>query len=224
VGDARAVPVGEAASPPKYPTAFTVATEEYLLARRLYLYTPAQPRRRTTHDFIHFVLSSDGQAVVGRVGFVDLELAVKEPEPCGRGCTAAYARATAHARRLSVNFRFRAGSDQLDSRALRDIDRLVTFLHTRAKDVAGAGDVRLLGFSDASDDGRLNQRTSLSLARAVADELAVRGVGAGTVMGFGAKMPVASNADDAGRERNRRVEVWLGGSGGRPRRSSPDKR
>jgi phosphate transport system substrate-binding protein len=40
-------------------------------------------------------------------------------------------------------------------------------------------------------------------------ELAERGVRAALVEGRGSEMPVASNADEAGRERNRRVEVWL---------------
>jgi phosphate transport system substrate-binding protein len=210
VGDTRAVALGDASSLPVYPTPLTVTTEDYLLARRLYLYTPAQPPRRATHDLLKFALSSDGQAVVSRVGFVDLELGVTDPEPCGRGCTGAYARATAHARRLSTNFRFRAGNNELDSRALQDIERLVAFVRARAKDGAGTRDLRLLGFSDASGDAALARRASVALARTVAEELAARGVHTTMVSGFGADMPLASNADDAGREKNRRVEVWLG--------------
>ena len=46
-------------------------------------------------------------------------------------------------------------------------------------------------------------------AEAVAEELKRRGVVPKTVSGFGNYMPVASNATEDTREKNRRVELWL---------------
>ncbi len=43
----------------------------------------------------------------------------------------------------------------------------------------------------------------------VARELETRGVHPALVEGYGAARPVAANTDDGGRERNRRVEIWL---------------
>jgi len=67
----------------------------------------------------------------------------------------------------------------------------------------------LLGFSDALGGDCANQRLSQQRATAVATELATYGVRPAVVHGFGSAAPIASNETGAGRERNRRVEVWL---------------
>jgi len=46
-------------------------------------------------------------------------------------------------------------------------------------------------------------------ANVVADEFRRRGIAPVTVTGFGAASPVASNETEEGRQKNRRVEVWL---------------
>jgi phosphate transport system substrate-binding protein len=67
----------------------------------------------------------------------------------------------------------------------------------------------LLGFSDASGDATQNLQLSRERAKRVEGELSVRGLHAATIDGFGEEMPVASNATEDGRQKNRRVEVWL---------------
>ncbi len=52
------------------PTRLTVATEDYPLSRRLYLYTPANPQNKFTRKFVEFALSKQGQDLVGNSGFV----------------------------------------------------------------------------------------------------------------------------------------------------------
>jgi phosphate transport system substrate-binding protein len=111
---------------------------------------------------------------------------------------------TRNARRLSLDFRFRSGQDELDSRATRDVDRLVTFLGNHR-----SGKLLLLGFSDAVGSDASNVRLSRERAEAVSRELAARGVRASAIDGFGSELPLASNDDPLGREKNRRVEVWL---------------
>jgi outer membrane protein OmpA-like peptidoglycan-associated protein len=74
------------------------------------------------------------------------------------------------------------------------------------------GHVRLEGHTDAKGDDAYNQRLSERRAAAVKTWLAEReGIEAGRLAprGFGEKRPVASNDDDAGRQKNRRVEVVI---------------
>ena len=128
-------------------------------------------------------------------GFVDLTVALRTPDPCDARCPAEYAALTRGARRLTLDFRFRDGS--LDSRAFRDLDRLTAFLR-------GSSASRLMLFGFGDDEAR-----SLERARTAALELERRGVKAEGVKGFGAALPVGPADDEAGRRRNRRVEVWL---------------
>jgi phosphate transport system substrate-binding protein len=76
------------------------------------------------------------------------------------------------------------------------------------RDYPGAK-LMLLGFSDAAGASSANLKLSQHRAAAIARELELRGVRAQRVEGFGSAMPVASNASEADRPRNRRVEVWL---------------
>jgi phosphate transport system substrate-binding protein len=187
-----------------YPSAFTVTTEDYPLSRRLFLYSPSKPTTPMVQELISFALSADGQKVVRDTGFVDLSVVPQRVEACDSRCPAHYAEVVKHAQRLSLDFRFGAGDGELDSRGQRDIDRLLNFLRAHP-----SGQLMLLGFSDSEGNAQTNQKLSLERAKKVDSELGARGVHASIVEGFGSAMPVASNADPAGRERNRRVEVWL---------------
>lgn len=72
--------------------------------------------------------------------------------------------------------------------------------------------VRLEGHTDAKGDDAYNQRLSERRAEAVARWLAGReGIEAARLAtrGWGEKRPVAGNDDDAGRQKNRRVEVVI---------------
>jgi phosphate transport system substrate-binding protein len=66
-----------------------------------------------------------------------------------------------------------------------------------------------LGFSDATGDAGRNAVLARQRAQVVADALSVRGLRVSHVDGFGAERPVASNDDESGRLRNRRVEAWI---------------
>jgi phosphate transport system substrate-binding protein len=84
-----------------------------------------------------------------------------------------------------------------------DLTRVVTFV----TDLHYSGDnLVLLGFDDAKEAA-----ANLSKARAdaVAQQFEQHGVKAGTVMGFGSQIAVASNDTPEGRQKNRRVEIWL---------------
>jgi phosphate transport system substrate-binding protein len=200
---ARALAVGEPGAAPMLPSLFTVGTESYMLSRRLYLYTLPKPRVPWVTELVSFALSRRAQDVVAKNQFIGLGVSL-QTAACAQGCPEAYEKAVAGAERASLDFRFRTGSNEPDSRAGRDIERLVAYLaELRASKVV------LLGFSDASGAPAINERLSLARAQAVEHELALRGVQAAQLRAFGAAMPVASNTTEDGRQRNRRVEVWV---------------
>jgi phosphate transport system substrate-binding protein len=108
--------------------------------------------------------------------------------------------------KLSVNFHFRAGTSQFDSNALGDLDRLVELLANPAYQQKA---LLLFGFSDNAGGARQNIALSKDRAKAVAEQLQMRGVKPSFVKGFGKELPIASNNTEDGRKKNRRVEVWL---------------
>ena len=137
--------------------------------------------------------------------FVPLEI-VTQRSDLSAGNSSAYRSAIAGAERLSVNFRFNTGSNQLDNRALADLDRVTEFL---IRTSTNPSKLVLIGFADNVGDPASNVVLSKERAKAVASALKTRGITPGRITGFGAENPVASNATPEGRERNRRVEVWV---------------
>ncbi|MGA7379372.1 MAG: PstS family phosphate ABC transporter substrate-binding protein, partial [Terriglobales bacterium] len=130
VQEARAVAVYENGTAPLLPSPFTVATEDYALSRRLFLYTPAHPRQELTSKFVDFALSQAGQNIVAEIGFVGqniLAAAISASSTTAAG-PADYFRLTSGADRLSLDFRFREGRSQLDNKAVADLTRVVTFI------------------------------------------------------------------------------------------------
>ena len=205
VRQAKVLAVLDGGSLPLFPTPFTVATEDYPLSRRLFLYAPPNPTEPMVQDFIEFALSDEGQALVGEAGFVPLSLKA-EATHAPAGAPAKYSKLAAGATRLSVNFRFKLGSAALDTKALRDMDRLVTYL---AAQTNRGRHVTLAGFADRQGKEPLNVALSKQRADAVAALLAQRGITPEEIDGFGSALPVAPNDSPEGRSRNRRVEVWV---------------
>lgn len=201
----KSLAVGEAQGSSMVPNAFTLAGEDYYLARRLYLYTAEAPANPYVSRFVEFALGPQGQALVKKAGFVELTIRA-EPRPPPEGAPREYLRLTDGARRLTTTFRFVVGSSELDNRALSDLDRVVDFL--REHDLNGAS-VRLLGFADSQGGASANRALSRGRALRVAKAFAQRGISGSTLEGFGAALPVADNASEDGRERNRRVEIWI---------------
>jgi len=71
--------------------------------------------------------------------------------------------------------------------------------------------VRVVGHTDSTGSDAVNDPLSLARARTVRDYLEDRGVPAARleIAGRGSREPVADNATDAGRAKNRRVEIFL---------------
>jgi outer membrane protein OmpA-like peptidoglycan-associated protein len=102
-------------------------------------------------------------------------------------------------------------SFDLNSAAVKP--QLRTVLDTFASSLQGDAQARLeiVGHTDSSGSDAINNPLSVERAQAVRDYLAGRGVSPTRMQtaGRGEREPVADNTSDAGRARNRRVEVFL---------------
>jgi phosphate transport system substrate-binding protein len=205
VGGARALAIADRGTRALAPGRVSVGTEDYVLSRRLFLYGTRESSS-AARAFVEFVVGPRGQQVVERIGFVSQEVVAVEVPP-RPDLSAEYRALTEGARRLSLNFRFGARAAALDTKALRDAERLAAYLQTQG---AAGLDLILVGFSDGHEID-VYHALSLSNDRAdlVAAALLEHGVGPRRVRGMGAAAPVASNDTEAGRARNRRVEVWV---------------
>jgi phosphate transport system substrate-binding protein len=205
VHSTKALAVSEKGARALQATRLTVGTEDYPLSRRLYLYTPANPTNRFTREFIEFAISKQGQDVVAGAGFVAQNV-VPQQQTVAQEAPRDYRQLTKRAERLPLNFRFRTGESGLDNKAVVDVDRVVTFI----ADLHSTGEkILLFGFADSTGPAQINRALSLDRARTVEDQLKQRGLKPGEVRGFGSDLPVAANDTEEGREKNRRVEIWV---------------
>jgi phosphate transport system substrate-binding protein len=205
VRSAKALQVSETGARPFLPSPFTIRTEDYPLSRRLYLYTAANPENPLVREYVMFALSQAGQEIVGNNEFVAM-IYEPVPQPPAPDAPEEYRRLTASALPLGLDFRFRTGSTDLDNRALYDVDRAMTTLER--PQYTGHG-ILLMGFADSSGSPQKNCDLSADRAEAVAKEFRTRGVQTSVVKGFCSENPVASNDTPEGREKNRRVEIWI---------------
>ena len=201
----KAVAIVDGASQPMLPLTSLIASEDYPLSRRLFLYLPPATNNPWAKALVAFTQSPQGQAIVGQNGFVAQSVQADNVMP-GAHMPEQYQALTREAQRLSVNFRFEEGSASLDNKARQDLLRVVDYLSAHGK---LDKQVTLVGFGDAKDDPQRAQLLSRLRAMAVRRELVKSGVVLREIRGYGAQMPVAANTEDEGRLKNRRVEVWV---------------
>ncbi|MCQ4297415.1 substrate-binding domain-containing protein [Pseudomonas stutzeri] len=204
VGKSKALAITDGDSHPMAPSQALVATEDYPLSRRLFFYADPQKQSAWTREFLSFVHSPKGQAIVEKSGYVAQAIAPISL-PLQATMPAAYQQLAREAQRLTVNFRFAEGSAQLDNKAQRDVQRLIEHLKAHDKQMNAAV---LVGFGDARNDPARTALLSKLRAMAVRRELARGGILVKEINGLGDQLPVASNSE-SGRIKNRRVEVWV---------------
>ncbi|KAB7933952.1 OmpA family protein, partial [Klebsiella pneumoniae] len=182
-----------------------IATEDYPLSRRLFLYLKPGEKNPWAQALVRFAQGPRGQAIVTRSGFVAQKIQAVQIAP-RQQMPAEYRKLAEQARRLTVNFRFQEGSALLDNKALLDVQRLLDYLRQNRKLQERTV---LVGFGDPKSDAERSVLLSRLRAMAVRRELARGGVSFREIAGFGDELPVASNDQELGRQKNRRVEVWV---------------
>lgn len=204
VGYSRALAIADGDSQPMLPSTALVATEDYPLSRRLFLYANPVHQSEWIRTFLGFVHSAAGQAIVAKSGYIGqaIDAITLSTEP---SMPPSYQDLANQAQRLTVNFRFDEGSARLDNKAQRDVGRLIKYLQQTDKTMNAAV---LVGFGDAKGDPARTALLSKLRAMAVRRELARGGILVNEIKGLGHELPVASNKL-SGRVKNRRVEVWV---------------
>jgi len=210
------------------PSTFDVKTEEYPLSRRLFLYSGKLPAQSYATGLLDFAMSLEAQTIVRDSGFIDQELEGRSDRQLGRMADVdsmrkqkggsgepfvTLARDIQETSRISTTMRFRSNSVELDNKALKDVDILSQFLQF-IRESKSARKLVLAGFTDSV--GAIDKNTALSLERAKAvrqallrklpDPQYARLI---EVRGYGPALSVACNEGEAGRDKNRRVEVWV---------------
>jgi phosphate transport system substrate-binding protein len=201
------------------PTPFNIKAEDYPLSRRLYLFTP-RAVGDNARAFLDYVFSSDAaQAALNDSEATDQAIveAGGEDTRLARGRALAenqdrmagkFSSDTAHAKRLSISYRFASNNARLDTKAEQDVLRLVTYLRSSGT----AHTILLAGFADSAGTKSGNQVLSQGRAEAVKDAIAKLDPALATSItpqGYGGVLPVACNDTELGKAKNRRVEVWL---------------
>jgi phosphate transport system substrate-binding protein len=131
-----------------YPAEFTIGTEDYPITRRLYFYTTANPNNSYVRDFVAYALG-DGQKFITENRLMPLTIFATEYEVEIVGIRQKpkvvddYLEAVKGAKRLSTNFRFKTDRYDLDTRAVRDLDRMMEFLTKN-----NVNEIILAGFAD----------------------------------------------------------------------------
>jgi phosphate transport system substrate-binding protein len=212
VGQARAVPVGETGATPVNPTDHAaVVAGGYPFTRRLYLYTSPKADSVFAQRFVDYALSPAGQAIVEQNGLIPATLkapleAAPAPAPAPMTELDKFKAFVAGSKRLAIVFHFQPRSTVVDALGERDLARVKNYLVS----IHDGGDHLLLaGFADNQGDPESNLAVSKQRADAVAALFIQQGLTPGKVAGFGSALPVADNGTEAGRERNRRVEVYV---------------
>lgn len=205
----------------------TVKTEDYPLTAPMFLYLPARRLPKVAREFLAYSRSPAAQGVVRRMGFVDqateqipVELqgdrfanaVLSAGEEVSLDELKRMAETLTPMRRLTLSFRFDAGSAQLDAQSKSNVQYLARSLEQGRYD---GKQLVFVGFSDGDGPAASNKAIAMRRAeaalRAVLDAAETADLSQldMTVEAFGEAMPLACDDSAWGRKANRRVEVWL---------------
>ncbi|NDV02684.1 substrate-binding domain-containing protein [Pseudoroseicyclus tamaricis] len=204
-----------------------IRTEDYPLTLPLHLNMPRRIQHPSVAAFLDWLAEPEAQLVLRRAGVIGQEPAEIPVAEQGRRFLAAIGNAGAEVTlsdlrdmadvlgprtRLSPTFRFEEGDAALDGPSRASLEVLAR----RIADGRYAGrELLFVGFSDRL--GPASRNLLLARTRAAAVEAALLEALGGEVpagvtlahIGLGEVLPVACDDTVWGRERNRRVELWL---------------
>jgi phosphate transport system substrate-binding protein len=204
-GGTKALSLNERNARSVGPNAFDISTESYPFAKRVYIYVGSLASDPLSRDFAAYAMTPAGQEIVTRSGYTPLKLApAKIVVPVG--APRDYQNFARDAERMNFDVRFHDGANELDSRGQEDLKRFAAYVANGQIDKRR---IALLGFADNVGARATNMGLAQSRAETVGIELERLGVSPGIIRSYGDAMPVGANAEEQGRIRNRRVEVWL---------------
>lgn len=208
------------------PDVLSLKTRDYPLPAPQFLYQSPHRKPRLVRQFLRYLGSEAAERDVERAGFVSRRLVEVPLQAQGERLANAVLQAgedtsltdlqtmlesLSDARRLTMTFRFQAGSARPDIQSVSDQDALAGLIDQGRFD---GKELIFAGFSDGDGGSDANRR--IALRRAVAMLQALQGQAdveaAGitlTAYGFGEALPLACDDSDIGREINRRVELWV---------------
>lgn len=210
------------------PTVFNVKTEQYPLSRRLFVYETNVPEGSVAARLLEFVSSPAAQEVVRAEGFVDQSIELLDDRDqvmrLADGLIGLeadidpvvlreLAHGLKHSARMSTTLMFGLSSAKLDSKAEEDVVRIADFIRElRTSDASKS--LILAGFTDSVGDFFTNRALSQARAEQIRGTL-LNALGtdvpatAIVARGYSKLLPTSCNTTKEGRNRNRRVEVWL---------------
>lgn len=223
---ARILPLTDSCDFPLPATDLSVKAEDYPLVVTWHILTPRRRLPLILREFLEFLPTDAAQAAVAQAGLIDRRPVRAPLTADGQRLLGAIrnagpevslaelqrlAAAMEGGERLSLTLRFQDGSSQLDTQSETNLADLARLIAVRAFDGFA---LTLAGFSDGSGAAATNLSLSRSRAEAVratlariAPDLAPGDLPA--VDAFGEALPMACDTTAAGRQVNRRVEVWM---------------
>ena len=101
---------------------------------------------------------------------------------------------------------FASGKSDIQARLKPILDQFAQGVNQQ-----GSMEVKIVGHTDSTGSDAINNPLSMRRAESARDYLVSRGVAAGRISteGRGSREPIADNATEAGRARNRRIDIYL---------------
>ncbi len=152
-----------------------------------------------------------GAALGGLGGYIwsrQMEDKKRQMERATAGTGTVVAQTADNQLRLSIpsDISFASGQDEIAPRLMPILDQFAQGLNQQP-----AMEVRIVGHTDSTGSDAINLPLSVQRAQSARDYLVSRGVAASRIRidGRGAREPIADNSTEAGRARNRRIDIFL---------------
>ncbi len=152
-----------------------------------------------------------GAALGGLGGYIwsrQMEDKKRQMERATAGTGTVVAQTADNQLRLSIpsDISFASGQDEIAPRLMPILDQFAQGLNQQT-----AMEVRIVGHTDSTGSDAINLPLSVQRAQSARDYLVSRGVAASRISidGRGAREPIADNSTEAGRARNRRIDIFL---------------
>lgn len=152
-----------------------------------------------------------GLADAGTLRVTDLELTDGQLYALASGTAGLLRLGTVEDKQTLQNVSFEVNSARIKPAFFQQLEQVVTLLQANPRLM-----VRVDGHTDSTGKFELNQDLSRRRAQAVLEFLGKRGIAAGRMVfeGYADRFPIDDNDTEAGRQRNRRVEIYVIGSRG----------